>query len=86
MHTSSPIRVILAKRTKKGQLKHITGDFETINKKCEITTEKMQEAGSYYVYVQIDQYTDKNRFKVEVKGIYLESMQEVDHEDCPNFL
>ena len=58
------MRLILAKNTKDGGLQHIAGTFETHYENCFITTVGEQEAGTYYVYVEMDQLTDREKFSV----------------------
>ena len=80
------IRVILAMKTKRGNLKHIAGGFETVNQTCEVQSDEWQQPGPFYLYVEMDQLTINDKFSVVVRANQIESMQEVDHEECPDFV
>ena len=81
------IRVILARKTKRGNLKHIAGGFETVNQTCEVQSDEwQQQIMPYYLYVEMDQLTINDKFSVVVRANQIESMQEVDHNECPDFV
>ena len=80
------MRLILAKKIQNDELKHIAGAFEVLQDKCSIETNEELDAGSYYAYVEMDKLTDKDMFSVLVMAIEIESMQEVNHDECPDFV
>ena len=85
-YTPSFMRVILAKKYKNGELKHIEGNFERKNEKCDVITNQELEAGSYYVYVEMDQLSEQDKFSVWIMADELVYMEKADHKWWPNFV
>ena len=84
--TFSSMRVILAKMTQKGELKHIAGAFTTNSKEWCIQTKEEHEIGSYLVYIKMDELSEKDKFSVMIATFQIESIQEVDHQEYPDFI
>ena len=80
------MRVILTKKGEKNEIRHIAGDFETQQEKCCIITDEEQEAGTYLIYVEMDQLTQEDKFSVLVMARQIESMKEVEAKMYPNFV
>ena len=85
-YTPSFMRVILAKKKQTGELKHIAGTFEMNYERCYVVTNEELEAGSYYIYVEMDQLTGEDKFSVLIMADELTNMQEADHNRWPNFI
>ena len=85
-YTPSPMRVILAKKGEKNEIRHIAGAFETQKEKCCIITEEEQEAGIYLVYVEMDKLTSKGKFSVLIMAHQIELIKEVKSKKYPNFI
>ena len=85
-YTPSPMRVILTKKGEKNEIRHIAGAFETQQEKCCIITDEEQEAGTYLIYVEMDQLTQEDKFSVLVMARQIESMKEVEAKMYPNFV
>ena len=85
-YTPSPMRIILAKKVEKDELQHISGAFEDQYEKCCVSTKKEQEAGTYLIYVEMDQLAIEDKFSVLVMAHQIESMKEVKVKKYPNFI
>ena len=85
-YTPSFMRLILAKKTENEELKHIAGTFEVEKEKCCVSINEEQQDELFYVYVEMDQLIEENSFSVLIMADEVESMQEVEHEECPNFI
>ena len=60
-------------------------DDSVFEERCGIITEEDQEAGTYYAYIELDQL-DNDEFSVLVMAQEIESIDEVDHDECPDFV
>ena len=85
-YTPLPMRVILAKKVEKDEVKHIAGAFETQKEKCCIITDEEHEGGTYLIYVEMDQLTQEDKFSVLVMAHQIESIKEVKAKKYPNFI
>ena len=75
------LRYLLAKQLENGEFKYITGNVHTLNTDCNIVTEEIQEAGIYFLYIEIDEYTENDKFWVQMEANNIRYLQEIEHND-----